>query len=589
MKADYYNAFEPFIYAGLTVSFFAILYLFNKNIDKKKRVHAFLVMLVFIISFCTNLINLFWHLSAPVLLNFRYSAYCCVFLTMIAYESYINTDKIRGRDLVVLTISLLMGLFTIIAYDKEVYATYTFIFLILIFVSILLTKNKSNKFQILLVILMLCEVGINGYLSVYTADQLPYGKNTSLDSFREIASKNNFDDNYRVMYNYSYTDYSNDTLLLNKNTSLRYFSSVINGNLITFFNRVGSMNGVTNYRISAFDSPLLLSLLGNKYFYLMDDFNSGLYNKINEYKASSYDYVNAMYDTKDVYLFENPYALSLGYLINDDVKYDSKWDLVDYQNNIIKTFSGIDKDVIIRLDYSDLGNQEQFCGNDNTLNCVSYGIRNNTNTKVTYAYGYFNQFTVHNPSEVYFDINKPLAISSLDNELILTLKYDMLEQPEKFVAQTYNKENLINALDKLRANQMENIKIDKNVLTGSINAKKDGLLFLSIPYDKKFKIYVDGKETKYRPILDKAFIGVDIKEGEHTIKMEYVDSRLKLYILSSVVSIIITFILYYFVNKKIIKKQQEEERVRQQLLEERAKRAQNKKDKKEKDKKKKKR
>jgi hypothetical protein len=40
---------------------------------------------------------------------------------------------------------------------------------------------------------------------------------------------------------------------------------------------------------------------------------------------------------------------------------------------------------------------------------------------------------------------------------------------------------------------LKDVKFNKNILTGKIDSSKSGILFLSIPYSDKFKIYVDDK------------------------------------------------------------------------------------------------
>ena len=101
-KSDYYNNFEPFIYCGLIVTFYSLLYLFSSRIDKKKRYHAFFVILIFVISFSIRFLNLAWHLSSPILLNYRYSIYLGLFLTMLACECYFSYDKFKKNDIIVL-------------------------------------------------------------------------------------------------------------------------------------------------------------------------------------------------------------------------------------------------------------------------------------------------------------------------------------------------------------------------------------------------------------------------------------------------------------------------------------------------------
>lgn len=568
LKTDYYNNFEPFTYCGLIVSFFALLYLFNKDIDEKKRYSALGVVLVFSISFCIKFINLFWHLSSPVLLNYRYSIYLALFLTTLAYECYSKKQKLTKHDIVLLSIFLLIGFFMIVGFSTEVYVIWTFAFLIVIFALIILTKNKNKKFGVLLFIAVIAEIFTNGYLSLYTADQLPFGKYSSYDSFMELVDFNEFDDNYRVMYNYSYTDFMNDTFLLNKNSSSRYFSSVINGNVLKFFERNLSAVGNNNYKLSAYDSPLLVSLLGNKHLYLTDELNSSIYKKIDSYEIDSYNYVNAADETKKIYLYENPYALSLGYVIENDASYEEEMNLVDYQNKIIKAFTGNDKDVLIKLEH-ELIKDSDACKNSPFSSCKTYDIKNNTNNVLVYVYTLFERYSLTNNAKHYLDVNKPLLLSSLDHNINLTLEYQGYVDDRDFLAATYNESNLIESLTSLQENMLKNIKVSDNVLTGELDSNKDGILFLSIPYDNKFKIYVDGKKVDYYSVLDKSFIGLDIKEGSHDIKLEYVDEDLKWYVMASVSSLIVTFVLYYFINKAIIKRKIEEERIMLEQLNDR--------------------
>ena len=565
LKGDYYNNFEPFVYCGLVITFFSILYFFNKNISSKKRIHSFLVIAVFLISFCVPFINLFWHLSSPILLNFRYSVYLGLFLTMIAYESYLSKEKMMKSDIFVLGISLLVGMLMIVCYQKEVYIGYSLIFLVVMFVIILLSKSKNYKrnriFDFLLCILMLVECGVNGYLSIYTASDIPYDSYTSYKSLKQIVKKRDVDDSYRVMYNYSNTDSCGDTLLLNQHSSLRYFSSVINGNLLKFFEKNYSFLGNNNYRISSNDSPLLLSLLGNKYFYLTKELSDDLYQKVDTISVKTYNYFDLKDKNKKVYVYENPYALSLGYLILKDAKFKKGMDNVDYQNEIIKSFTGIDKDVLVKLEYDVIRDSEE-CNNSKYYSCLEYHIKNPTDNSNYYVYSMFDEYHFMGDVNLYNDVNKPLLLVSASNHQYLMLEYMGDLENEKFSANTYYKENLISSLKYLQDNMLYDVSYKKNVLNGKIKASRDGILFLSIPYDKHFTVYVDGKKKKYYSLLDNTFMGLDLENGNHSIKIIYNDNRVLLYVISSVVAIFITIIVYYYVNLKIDKEKKRLEELR---------------------------
>lgn len=54
--------------------------------------------------------------------------------------------------------------------------------------------------------------------------------------------------------------------------------------------------------------------------------------------------------------------------------------------------------------------------------------------------------------------------------------------------------------------QVDKKQTEDNVIQGTIRVKKDGWFITSIPYDKHFKIYIDGKETEIQKV-NTAFLG----------------------------------------------------------------------------------
>ena len=81
----------------------------------------------------------------------------------------------------------------------------------------------------------------------------------------------------------------------------------------------------------------------------------------------------------------------------------------------------------------------------------------------------------------------------------------------------------INYEDFINSNNVspfENIKVNGDKISGNVKVKEKGYFNLSIPYDKGFKIKVDGKEIHYEKV-NKAFIGFKIGEGNHKIEIEF--------------------------------------------------------------------
>lgn len=69
--------------------------------------------------------------------------------------------------------------------------------------------------------------------------------------------------------------------------------------------------------------------------------------------------------------------------------------------------------------------------------------------------------------------------------------------------------------------QLEIESFSDTEITGTVTAKKNGLLFLSVPYEKGWRVYVDGKKTATHSVLN-AMLGVKVPSGTHEIRLEYV-------------------------------------------------------------------
>jgi len=85
---------------------------------------------------------------------------------------------------------------------------------------------------------------------------------------------------------------------------------------------------------------------------------------------------------------------------------------------------------------------------------------------------------------------------------------------------------------------------------GTINNKQAGYFSLSIPYDKGFKIYVDEQKVEYQ-MVNKAFIGIYLKAGQHDIKIVY---RAPLFNLGKGLSLLGLGSLIFLINQERRKK-----------------------------------
>ena len=77
----------------------------------------------------------------------------------------------------------------------------------------------------------------------------------------------------------------------------------------------------------------------------------------------------------------------------------------------------------------------------------------------------------------------------------------------------------------LRKTSAQEFKVDNNGFTAKVSREKKSLVFFSVPYDKGWKAYVNGKETTVEKV-NVGFMAVAVDEGVSQIRFEYKNTGL---------------------------------------------------------------
>lgn len=89
-----------------------------------------------------------------------------------------------------------------------------------------------------------------------------------------------------------------------------------------------------------------------------------------------------------------------------------------------------------------------------------------------------------------------------------------------------------------KADSLENIEMDTNRISGTVNAQKEELMVFSIPYQSGWSAYVDGVKTDVIR-ANIMYMGVGLTEGEHTIELRYEMPGLRISLVITTVSLLI--------------------------------------------------
>jgi len=226
------------------------------------------------------------------------------------------------------------------------------------------------------------------------------------------------------------------------------------------------------------------------------------------------DYYKKISDNHSFSGFENPYPLSIGFMVNENIKNVELTPNESY-DNINKIFSSmIDEniDAFHKISGSFTVDQDYLILKEENIFTIKINGED-TNLKST--------FTLITKGDV-VESDKPLKL--VDIEI-----YE-------------------HVMEQLNQNTLE-LKDSNNLLKGTVNVNNDGeILFLSIPFDEGLRISVNGKRVEPIILLN-TFTGIQLDEGTHEITIDFIP---KGFIPGAIISIsaISLAILYLLIERK---------------------------------------
>ena len=535
------------IYSSILVVVLNIMYFFNDKFTKKEKITTFCVLLFFYLSLTINALNYAWQMfQSPIWWNSRFSFVISFFLIIISLKSLENIDKVNLKNSKRIIISMIFIVLILVGFyfkQKDPYTTkteiYTYIFLvfsIFMFFEFLFIVDKKYFFT-LVVFTTLLDVSINTYNSLKQNNRgnYVYYKQTLKEELPKYIDKLNKENKYEFYRMEIINNYTSDDGLYFNYHGIRYFNSVRNNNVLNMLLKLGvSVKDKCFISFKEFD-PVFLSLFNVKY----------LLGKVPYFIEREND------------LNENPYPLSLGYIVDSDIKnltFKNKKDTTGNLNKLVSTMLGKNVNLYKRIDYKNFTYDDKIelkDGNYNLKKGNEYGL-------VTYTFNSDKEYLII-PGKLTSEITINNEYKTKDDVYIKIQKGDKVKVSYKIYIKTSNNKVYLNLLDmdeyracmKALSNDLMHAKTYKNghILEGKITVSDDnGYLFTSIEHEEGMRVYLDGLEIKPDIILD-SLIGFDISKGKHTIKIDYIPKGLKVGLTISILSLLIT-VFYLQKHKK---------------------------------------
>ena len=143
----------------------------------------------------------------------------------------------------------------------------------------------------------------------------------------------------------------------------------------------------------------------------------------------------------------------------------------------------------------------------------------------------------------YKDFNEKFIINTRtdDEEYSIYIGYNNFHY-DSFYAYTIDNEKFEKAAEIFNKNKVIIEDFEENYINGYINLEKDLTIYTSIPYDKGWQVYVNGKKTETFKIGN-SLLGFDVLSGESIIELKYQSKGIVLGSIISITSVIICIAL----------------------------------------------
>ncbi|MBE5943589.1 MAG: hypothetical protein E7258_01585 [Lachnospiraceae bacterium] len=562
------------LYCGMFAVFAMFLYIFTINRKPVEHIKKILLLVFLVISFNNVLPNYIWHgFHDQYGIPNRFSFLFIFVILGIAYDELRNLKDTKPYKII-----FAGGLSVIyVAYTKYHMGESVTNFIAVVSI-ILLTfytvwcafgaSKMLNKyvFSIILTSVFCIEIVANAAYGfedngISNIDNKFSTTPQVTDAYKEVQAMAK-EDNVGF-----YRAELVDSTVLNEVTwhnmpSVGTFCSTVLGEMVTTMGRLGFYTGANEFLYMG-STPFTNSILNVRY----------LLDREGDYNNFDFDYVK---EVEGVGIYENPYPLSIGFAVNDEVlNWDRHaWRAMVGQENLAMCMVG-------QGNFFDAMSLDLQTDTDNGYLSANVSGYMSFKPETSGPTSIMASFYVETPGDYYLNCrgNYVTEITFfLNGEEITRDRYQSqifhlgeLEEGDyvsveyyfrnvtadtqyspSLTASIYREDVYQQVYSKLSLNQLNVTEFDDGYVLGEIDMPKDQIMFTSIPYDEGWDVYVDGKKVKYQ-IACGAFIAVPMEPGHHTVEMKYTPRGLYLGIMITIISLII-FMLGIINHKRRISK-----------------------------------
>lgn len=527
----------PMIFVGLLPFILTILFFTLTSIKFHMKLIYAIFFAFLIASFYIEALDLFWQgMHTPNMFLHRYA---WIFSTLLIYTAAEVLNRIKEIKIWNFLVSLFLIVTGFLAtiYLKSHYSFLTDL-------NILLTLEFLVVYSLLLLAVIKKFISVNLFtilISLFIIVEISLNASSQMDGIAKewgFASRSAYNRDIPAMESFSTyignqftrtekleTQTGNDSMKFNYN-GISQFSSVRNRSASSTLDKLGFKSSGTNLNLRYANNSILAdSLFGIQY-------------NISDSPSDKYGFKD-IYQKDNLTLYENQYSLPIAFAsqsVYNDVKFNEH--TLDNQASFLNQLANVNFDYFSPIPY------EKTENTDDLISVTSYS---NEDAEIQY------QIEVPENSQVYlsfinlhFSNDKQKKVDILVNGKKKTFTTDNVfsffnlgytkekktfninvsfpgNSQVSFESPTFYRldtKTFTDAIQKIKE-QPVTVSTSKNKVFATYDVKQDTSIFFTIPYDKGWSAYQDGKKIEMKQ-AQTGFMKVDIPKGKGTITLSFI-------------------------------------------------------------------
>lgn len=527
----------PMIFVGLLPFILTILFFTLKSI----KFHVKLIYAIFfaflIASFYIEALDLFWQgMHTPNMFLHRYAWIFSTLLIYTAAEVLKRLKELKVWNFLVSLFLLVTGFLATI-YLKSHYSFLTDL-------NILLTLEFLVVYSLLLLAVIKKFISVNLFtilISLFIMVEISLNASSQMDGIAKewgFASRSAYNRDIPAMESFStyignqftrteklQTQTGNDSMKFNYN-GISQFSSVRNRSASSTLDKLGFKSSGTNLNLRYANNSILAdSLFGIQY-------------NISDSPIDKYGFKD-IYQKDNLTLYENQFSLPIAFAsqsVYNDVKFNEH--TLDNQASFLNQLANVDFDYFSPIPYDKTENTDDLISVTSSSNedaAIQYQIEVPENSQIYLSFTNLH-FSNDKQKKVDILVNGEKKTFTTDNVFsFFNLGYTKEKKTfnihvsfpgnsqVSFESPTFYRldtKTFTEAIQKIKE-QPVTVSTSKNKVFATYDVQQDTSIFFSIPYDKGWSAYQDGKKIEIKQ-AQTGFMKVDIPKGKGTITLSFI-------------------------------------------------------------------